>query len=525
MSVTSGTKSESDFCGRLCCPPMCHCAAYPNFPVPALQHSLRIDEGHAPGRRRSVRFKYSDGYSHYSIPLSPPLFSGRIFGSEPYSAATSWCSGCRRTIHRLHQARDRAAGRPHPDEGGAALHQRQARGARALERFHRPGLLAGRMPPRGSSAGRRRCRTASPMSLSIPFENGFYDNTVIDTVPPYYFMMGYNRDNFIRQPRVVGGGLCAVLENFDRPRPDRSRSIAEGDRRPHASWRWPTAVRWNRIFKIAVMNDEDHAFGPRRRRAKQALSPTLVASLRRRRKRGKAGAKAAAASSRRASGNQFADPALLATAFTHVSALKSARKRGDSYQRLEFLGDHVLGLIVSDMLYRAFPNADEGELSKRLADLVRKESCADVAKSLGLLDDIKLGAVGAGAGARLRKSVLGYICEGGDRRGVSRRRLRCSSPIRRTQLDRTDAQAAAAAARSQDRVAGKRRRKARACRRRSIAKSSAPGRITIRSPGLRWICPDWIRPKVSAAASAPPKRSQPRCDCQREGVGGGNNDG
>ena len=78
---------------------------------------------------------------------------------------------------------------------------------------------------------------------------------------------------------------------------------------------------------------------------------------------------------------------------------------------MEFLGDHVLGLIVSDMLYRAFPNADEGEMSKRLADLVRKESCADVAKSLGLTDDIKLGAVGAGASARLRKSVLGDICE------------------------------------------------------------------------------------------------------------------
>ncbi|HEY7844277.1 MAG TPA: ribonuclease III [Bradyrhizobium sp.] len=110
-------------------------------------------------------------------------------------------------------------------------------------------------------------------------------------------------------------------------------------------------------------------------------------------------------------GHKFADPALLMTAMTHVSALKPSRKRGESYQRLEFLGDHVLGLIVSDMLYRSFPNADEGELSKRLADLVRKESCADVAKSLGLADDIKLGAVGAGAGARLRKSVLGDICE------------------------------------------------------------------------------------------------------------------
>ena len=128
-------------------------------------------------------------------------------------------------------------------------------------------------------------------------------------------------------------------------------------------------------------------------------------------KRKKISAKAAAAAIEARIGHKFADPALLITAFTHVSALKPAHKRADSYQRLEFLGDHVLGLVVSDMLYRAFPNADEGELSKRLADLVRKESCADVAKSLGLFDDIKLGQVGAIASARLRKSVLGDICE------------------------------------------------------------------------------------------------------------------
>ena len=109
-------------------------------------------------------------------------------------------------------------------------------------------------------------------------------------------------------------------------------------------------------------------------------------------------------------GYTFKDPMLLTTAFTHVSALKSQGRSG-SYQRLEFLGDHVLGLVVSDMLYRAFPNADEGELSKRLAELVRKETCADVARALDLIDGIKLGTVGAGAGARLRKSVLGDICE------------------------------------------------------------------------------------------------------------------
>jgi ribonuclease III len=111
-------------------------------------------------------------------------------------------------------------------------------------------------------------------------------------------------------------------------------------------------------------------------------------------------------------GHVFADSALLATALTHVSALKNPSDRWGSYQRLEFLGDHVLGLVVSDMLFRAYPNADEGELSKRLSDLVRRETCADVAKTMGLLDAIKLGAVGAGdASERLRKSVLGDICE------------------------------------------------------------------------------------------------------------------
>jgi ribonuclease-3 len=131
------------------------------------------------------------------------------------------------------------------------------------------------------------------------------------------------------------------------------------------------------------------------------------------RKLGKAAAaRAAIAATEARIGYKFVDHALLATAFTHVSALKPAtRHRADSYQRLEFLGDHVLGLAVSDMLYRAFPRADEGALSKRLSDLVRKESCADVAQSLGLVDDIKLGQVGAIASARLRTSVLGDICE------------------------------------------------------------------------------------------------------------------
>src|SRR5947209_478271 len=108
-------------------------------------------------------------------------------------------------------------------------------------------------------------------------------------------------------------------------------------------------------------------------------------------------------------GYTFADKTILDRALTHISAAAPKQGRGGSYQRLEFLGDHVLGLAVSDMLFRAFPQGDEGELSKRLADLVRRETCADVARTLGLDEGIKLGAVGAPE--RLRKSVLGDICE------------------------------------------------------------------------------------------------------------------
>ena len=111
-------------------------------------------------------------------------------------------------------------------------------------------------------------------------------------------------------------------------------------------------------------------------------------------------------------GHVFADASLLTTALTHVSALKNPTERASSYQRLEFLGDRVLGLVVSEMLFRTYPNADEGELSKRLADLVRRETCALVAESMGLFEAIKLGAVGAGdASDRLRRSVMGDICE------------------------------------------------------------------------------------------------------------------
>ena len=110
-------------------------------------------------------------------------------------------------------------------------------------------------------------------------------------------------------------------------------------------------------------------------------------------------------------GYRFKDPALLEQALTHISALSGARNRAASYQRLEFLGDHVLGLVISDMLFRAFARADEGEMSRRLADLVRKEACADVGRAIDLGAAIRLGASEANAGGRGRTAILADVCE------------------------------------------------------------------------------------------------------------------
>ena len=110
-------------------------------------------------------------------------------------------------------------------------------------------------------------------------------------------------------------------------------------------------------------------------------------------------------------GYRFQDSGLIDRALTHVSALREPRTPGRSYQRLGFLGDHVLGLAVSEMLFRAFPRANEGELSRRLADLVRKEACADVARSFDLGAAIKLGSAEIQGGGRLRATILADACE------------------------------------------------------------------------------------------------------------------
>ncbi len=108
-------------------------------------------------------------------------------------------------------------------------------------------------------------------------------------------------------------------------------------------------------------------------------------------------------------GHTFAQSGLLARALTHVSADK-LRSRVDSYQRLEFLGDRVLGLTIAEMLYELFPGAEEGELSRRFSALVRKETCAEVARGWDVGPHLALGR-GEKASARDSAGVLGDVCE------------------------------------------------------------------------------------------------------------------
>lgn len=107
-------------------------------------------------------------------------------------------------------------------------------------------------------------------------------------------------------------------------------------------------------------------------------------------------------------GYRFTNRALLEEAVTHVSHQGPG---GPSYQRLEFLGDRVLGIVVSTMLFEAFPTAPEGDLSKRLAELVRKETCADVARVWELGEHIRVGEGEMRTGARKRDAILGDACE------------------------------------------------------------------------------------------------------------------
>jgi len=107
-------------------------------------------------------------------------------------------------------------------------------------------------------------------------------------------------------------------------------------------------------------------------------------------------------------GHSFARPELLARAVTHSSM--SSPTRSDN-QRLEFLGDRVLGLVMAEALLAKDKAASEGQLAPRFNALVRKEACADVARDIGLGEALKLGRSEMMSGGRRKQALLGDAME------------------------------------------------------------------------------------------------------------------
>ena len=107
-------------------------------------------------------------------------------------------------------------------------------------------------------------------------------------------------------------------------------------------------------------------------------------------------------------GHQFADPSLLRRAVTHSSMSGPGR---EDNQRLEFLGDRVLGLVMAEALLRQDRKASEGQLAPRYNALVRKETCAEVARQVDIGAALKLGRSEQKSGGRRKMALLGDAME------------------------------------------------------------------------------------------------------------------
>lgn len=109
--------------------------------------------------------------------------------------------------------------------------------------------------------------------------------------------------------------------------------------------------------------------------------------------------------------HRFADPGLLRQALTHRSLLQGRNRGLASNERLEFVGDRVLGLVIAEWLVERFPGEREGGLGRRLAHLVNQETLAAVARRIGLAEALIVPASEAATGVRKRATVLADACE------------------------------------------------------------------------------------------------------------------
>ena len=191
--------------------------------------------------------KYSYGYSHYSIPLSPPIFSGRIFGSEPSRGDI--------VVFRLPKDDStdyikRVIGLPgdrvQMQEGLLYINEKPVQRERLSD-------FVGEDPCGNEATARvKRWRETLPNGVSYETrdltDNGFLDNTKVFEVPPgHYFMMGDNRDNS-QDSRVLSAVGYVPAQNLI----GRAEFIffsTDGSARLWEIWKWPFAIRYSRLFR------------------------------------------------------------------------------------------------------------------------------------------------------------------------------------------------------------------------------------------------------------------------------------
>ena len=110
-------------------------------------------------------------------------------------------------------------------------------------------------------------------------------------------------------------------------------------------------------------------------------------------------------------GHTFSDRGLLREALTHGSALDGVKSTRRSYDRLEFLGDRVLALIVAERLLQEHADEDEGEIAPRFNTLVNRGACAAAARAAGLGEAVILSSSEEAQGGRGKETILADICE------------------------------------------------------------------------------------------------------------------